>query len=139
MTAADLYHGWFYHHGALRLSSSLGWGMQMLREDARRWDCASERSKLEAAWANIRAQARRFPMRSIRRLRTRKLPAMCAIGFRIASRASTGRRRTSATRLDRIQVPALHISGWFDTYLEGSLRGIALREGAGRVCARINI
>ena len=36
MTATDLYHGWFYHHGALRLSSTLGWGIQMLREDARR-------------------------------------------------------------------------------------------------------
>jgi putative CocE/NonD family hydrolase len=30
MTACDLYHGWFYHHGALRLASSLGWGLQML-------------------------------------------------------------------------------------------------------------
>jgi uncharacterized protein len=29
MTAHDLYHGWFYHHGALRLASSLGWGLQM--------------------------------------------------------------------------------------------------------------
>ena len=36
MTACDLYHGWFYHHGALRLASSLGWGLQMLKADARR-------------------------------------------------------------------------------------------------------
>ncbi len=35
MTACDLYRGWFYHNGALRLGSSLGWGLQMLKEDAR--------------------------------------------------------------------------------------------------------
>src|SRR3974390_619562 len=28
MTACDLYNGWFYHHGALRLAASLGWGLQ---------------------------------------------------------------------------------------------------------------
>ena len=32
MTAHDLYHGWFYHQGALRLASSLGWGIQLLKE-----------------------------------------------------------------------------------------------------------
>ena len=36
MTACDLYHGWFYRQGALRLASSLGWGLQMLKADARR-------------------------------------------------------------------------------------------------------
>src|SRR5277367_5098461 len=36
MTAHDLYHGWFYHNGAFRLSATLGWGVQMLREDAHR-------------------------------------------------------------------------------------------------------
>ena len=29
MTACDLYSGWFYQGGALRLSSTLGWGLQM--------------------------------------------------------------------------------------------------------------
>ncbi len=34
MTAHDLYHGWFYHQGALRFASTLGWGIQLLKEDA---------------------------------------------------------------------------------------------------------
>src|SRR5580658_180912 len=61
MTAVDLYHGWFYHHGALRLNSSLGWGIQMLREDARRKGQREASDQLEAAWANIRAQAAQAP------------------------------------------------------------------------------
>src|SRR6201996_7228995 len=34
MAAHDLYHGWFYNNGALRLASSLGWGLQLLKADA---------------------------------------------------------------------------------------------------------
>ncbi len=61
MTAADLYHGWFYHHGALRLSSTLGWGIQMLREDARRRNLRAASERLETAWTNVRAQANFAP------------------------------------------------------------------------------
>ncbi len=42
-----------------------------------------------------------------------------------------------STRIHRIQVPALHISGWYDIYLEGSVAGyVALRQGAGTAFAR---
>ena len=61
MTATDLYHGWFYHHGALRLNSTLAWGIQMLREDARRQGLRAASDRLEAAWTNIRAQAAHVP------------------------------------------------------------------------------
>ena len=64
MTAVDLYRGWFYHQGALRLSSALGWGIQMLREDARRLGLREASDMLEAAWANIRAQAAVVPYAS---------------------------------------------------------------------------
>jgi predicted acyl esterase len=36
MTAFDLYQGWFYHNGALRLALILGWGLHLLKGDARR-------------------------------------------------------------------------------------------------------
>ena len=42
MTAHDLYHGLFYHNGALRLTLGLGWGMQLLKEDARRLGLAEK-------------------------------------------------------------------------------------------------
>ena len=61
MTACDLYRGWFYHNGALRLASSLGWGLQMLKEDARRLDLREASAKLESAWVNIRSQAAHLP------------------------------------------------------------------------------
>ena len=48
MTACDLYHGWFYHNGALRLASSLGWGLQMLKADTRRKHLREASDKLGA-------------------------------------------------------------------------------------------
>ena len=55
-TACDLYHGWFYRQGALRLASSLGWGLQMLKADARRRKLRAASDGLEKAWADLRSQ-----------------------------------------------------------------------------------
>ena len=57
MTAHDLYQGWFYHNGALRLSSAMGWGFQMLREDVRRLGLHEASAALETAWINLRNRA----------------------------------------------------------------------------------
>src|ERR1700744_1926756 len=56
-TACDLYHGWFYRQGALRLASSLGWGLQMLKADAGRRKLREASDGLEKAWADLRSQA----------------------------------------------------------------------------------
>lgn len=134
MTAADLYHGWFYHHGALRLFSTLAWGIQMLREDARRQGKHLESAQLEAAWLDLRAQASAAPYGS-----------HPAVGDTYLRDWITHREPGStywseldiSTRVNRIQIPALHISGWCDLYLEGSVAGYqALRTGAGSQFAR---
>ena len=64
---------------------------------------------------------------------------MSAIGWSIAIRVQYWSDLDISTRLTKIEVPALHISGWYDTYLEGSIAGyIALREHAGTAFAREN-
>jgi putative CocE/NonD family hydrolase len=137
MTAADLYHGWFYHHGALRLSSSLGWGIQMLREDARRRGLREANDRLEQAWANIRAQAMHVPYAAHPAITDAALPSYVRDWFSHRESGDYWAEQDISTRLDRIQIPALHISGWFDSYLEGSIAGyLALRSGAGSEFAR---
>jgi len=59
MTACDLYHGWFYQGGALRLASTLGWGLQLLKEDARRKKLREASDRLEQAWAQLASQNER--------------------------------------------------------------------------------
>src|SRR6516162_7488151 len=123
MTAADLYHGWFYHHGALRLSSSLGWGIQMLREDARRKGLREASDKLESAWANIRTQAPYVPYAAHPAIADAALPSYVRDWFAHRAPSEYWSEQDVSTRLDRINIPALHLAGWFDTYLEGSLAG----------------
>lgn len=141
MTAVDLYHGWFYHQGALRLASTLGWGIQMLREDARRRGLHDASDRLEAAWGNVRAQASVAPYGKHPALIDAELPNY--VRDWMSHREPDGQGQTFwseldiSARLGKIQVPALHISGWFDTYLEGSIAGyLALRNHAGSAFAR---
>ncbi len=137
MTAADLYNGWFYHHGALRLSSTLGWGIQMLREDARRRDLREASDRLETAWANIRGQAQAAPYARIPALADSALPGYVRDWMSHREPGDYWSELDISTRFEQIQVPALHIAGWFDTYLEGSIAGyLALRQHAGTELAR---
>jgi putative CocE/NonD family hydrolase len=137
MTATDLYHGWFYHQGALRLSSSLGWGIQMLREDARRKGLRAASDRLETAWANIRAQATHVPYGAHPAVADSELPSYVRDWLAHREPGAYWSGLDISTHIASIAVPALHIAGWFDTYLEGSLAGyLALRHGAGTEFAR---
>ena len=133
MTAADLYHGWFYHQGALRLSSTFTWGIQMMREDARRQGNRPVSDLLEAAWTNIRSQTNTAPYA--------EHPAISSylrdwLEHRHPDASYWGALDIS-TRLHQVEVPALHVAGWYDFYLEGSVAGYrALRESAGTAFAR---
>ncbi len=139
MTAADLYHGWFYHHGALRLSSTLGWGIQMLREDARRKGLREASNRLEAAWNAVRSQPMHVPYASHPAIADSALPGYVRNWLSHREAGDYWAGQDISTRYDRIRVPALHIAGWFDTYLEGSIAGyLALRQHAGTSFAREN-
>lgn len=139
MTAADLYHGWFYRHGALGLNSTLGWGIQMLREDARRKGLRAASDRLEAAWVNIRAQAALAPYAAHPAIADPSLPNYVRDWISHREPGEYWSAQDIGTRIDRIQIPALHIAGWYDTYLEGSIAGyLALRNGAGSEFARAN-
>jgi uncharacterized protein len=139
MTAADLYHGWFYHHGALRLSSTLGWGIQMLREDARRAGMRKANARLEAAWADIRSQAAQVPYADHPAIADPELPSYVQDWMSHREAGDYWSTQDISTRYERIVIPALDIAGWFDTYLEGSIAGYcALRKYAGSEFARDN-
>jgi len=137
MTATDLYHGWFYHHGALRLSSTLGWGIQMLRADARRDGLREASDRLEEAWSNIRAQAGHVPYAEHPAIADAALPAYVRDWMEHGE--ADAYWAEISTEVEQVRTPALHIAGWFDTYLEGSIAGyLALRNRAGSAFAREN-
>jgi uncharacterized protein len=139
MTAHDLYHGWFYHHGALRLASSLGWGLQMLKADARRLKLREASDRLEHAWANLALQTGVLPFRDHPALHGKGLPTYVLDWFDHPESSSYWSLLDISKSLDRIRIPALHISGWYDIYLKGSIDGfLALTKYAGSATAREN-
>ncbi|HWW50371.1 MAG TPA: CocE/NonD family hydrolase [Verrucomicrobiae bacterium] len=137
MTAHDLYHGWFYHQGALRLAASLGWGLQLLKADTRRLRLREASDRLEEAWATAPAQTSFLPFREHPALAGEGVPQYVLDWF---DHSEPGEYWTSldlSQSLERIRVPALHFSGWYDTYLSGTIDGFrALSEGAGSTMAR---
>lgn len=137
MTACDLYHGWFYHNGALRLASSLGWGLQMLKADTRRKKLREASDKLEQAWTNLAVQTCVLPFRSHPALHGEGVPQYVLDWFDHTEPGEYWESMDVSGSLDSILVPALHFSGWYDTYLAGSVDGfISLRNRAGSAFAR---
>lgn len=123
MTAHDLYHGWFYHQGALRLASTLGWGLQMLRADARRRKLEEASDRLETAWNNLRNQPLFAPYEMLPALRSNGLPTYVRDWLTHTEASEYWAGLDISQCVSAIQVPALHVAGWFDTYLEGSVAG----------------
>jgi putative CocE/NonD family hydrolase len=137
MAACDLYHGWFYQNGTLRLASALGWGLQMLKADVRRKKLREASDRLEQAWANLSSQASVLPFRDHPALHGEGVPQYVLDWF---DHSEPGEYWTSldiSQKLHSIQIPALHISGWYDTYLSGTIAGfLSLCKNAGSEFAR---
>jgi len=123
MTASDLYHGWFYRQGALRLSTTLGWGLQMLKADTRRKKLREVSDRLEQAWANLAMQFSVLPVRGHPALHGEDVPSY-VIDWLDHSQSDDYWAALDVSRtVDRIAVPALHFSGWYDMFVEGSIQG----------------
>jgi len=139
MTAHDLYHGWFYHQGALRFASTLGWGIQLLKEDARRLALREASDRLEQAWANLATQTGVIPFRAHPAINGAGGPSYVLDWLDHDQPDEYWSSLDVSRTIRNIGVPALHISGWFDMFLRGSIDGfLALCANAASDFAREN-
>src|SRR5271154_1128864 len=106
MAACDLYNGWFYHNGALRLATSLAWGLQMLKMDARRLGLREPSDRLEQAWADIRNQFEVLPFRAHPALQSSGLPTYVLDWFDHDRPGDFWEGLDVSGCLERINVPA---------------------------------
>ena len=137
MTACDLYNGWFYNNGALRLASTLGWGFQMLKADARRKRLREASDRLEQAWANLASQTSALPFGAHPALHGEGVPRYVLDWLDHDQPGEYWTALDVSQSINRIRVPALHIAGWYDPYLKGSIDGfLALTKCAGAALAR---
>ncbi|HEY2117923.1 MAG TPA: CocE/NonD family hydrolase [Candidatus Acidoferrum sp.] len=139
MTVCDLYHGWFYQHGALQYAVSFGWGLQLLKSDVRRKKLREASERLEQAWSNLAGQYAFLPFREHPALHGEGVPQYVLDWFDHDQPDEYWSQLDVSQLIDRIAVPALHISGWYDMFLRGSVDGfLQLRSKAANHFARQN-
>ncbi len=120
MVAYDLYTDWAYENGAFCLSGNLGWAIQLAGETARR-------TGDEAAYLELSAASRNLPLQG-------SIPANPELLQRLAPdsfyhqwlnhsdpAAAYWLKRSPKYLLDQVNIPMLHVGGWFDPYLRGTL------------------
>ena len=138
---ADYYGGLAYRQGAFQLGQLLGWYTMKSAQTlgyraAAGEDVAAEMPALLAHMATLPAEYRHLPAREMPAV-SRILPAWQR-WVDHEQRDDYWRDLSYVDRRDRITTPALHVGGWFDLFLGGTLdnyqtlRGTAATEHARR-------
>jgi putative CocE/NonD family hydrolase len=92
---------------------------------------------LESAWLNVRSQPLHAPYEELSAFDNPGLPPYLREWISHREPGPYWSEQDISARLDRIAVPALHLAGWYDTYVEGSIAGyLSLRKHAGTQLAR---
>ncbi|MCW2919612.1 MAG: X-Pro dipeptidyl-peptidase domain protein [Actinomycetia bacterium] len=124
MTASDYHDTWTYSGGALQLGFVLYWALGLAAAELARRQAAGESLDAEAAelqvlladpWSAFRSR----PLTEIGALRT-LLPAWID-WLDHPTRDDYWEAISIAERYASLDVPALHIGGWFDLFLSGTI------------------
>jgi putative CocE/NonD family hydrolase len=121
MTASQFHDGWTYRGGALNLAFVLTWAAQLAAGQALRK--GDDRAARALAAAEGAAGFAYLPLQEQPALLESGALAQFYFDWLAHPEADAYWRRWSLEhRYDQIAVPALHIGGWYDIFLTGTLR-----------------
>jgi len=132
MCAADLYHGWFYPRGRFAVGSQLPWAAQLARDEVRRRGDLSKQAmadmeeELSRIMQNPGEWIRHLPLNDIAPLKS-----LAPYYQEWVEHHSYDDYWTSRNWLPELMEdcpPALHIGGWFDSFLDGTSQSFAALE-----------
>lgn len=118
MVGYDLYQDWAYENGALRLQAGLGWAIQLAAETARLQDDKTAFNALQAASRNL-------PLNDAVAADPKVLKQYAPDSFWhdwVAHPKDDAYWQTLKPDLTDVDLPMLHVGGWFDPYLTGDIR-----------------
>lgn len=118
MVGYDLYHDWAYENGAFCYQQSLGWAIQLAAETARR-------KGNESAFRRLYAAGRNLPLQDPVNVRSLLLEELAPDSFYhdwIAHPTPDEYWQNLKPNLQNVDLPMLHVGGWFDIYLRGTMR-----------------
>ncbi|MFB5677554.1 CocE/NonD family hydrolase [Paenibacillus terreus] len=134
MCPADLYHGLFYAHGSFALGNHLPWAFQLARDTAQRagdYETAAQCSRYMRSPEDMFWE---MPLNEKHPILERYFPAFYDwIGH--AAYDEYWEQMNWIADITAQPVPALHIGGWYDGYLMGTLQTFeTLQSGATPEC-----
>ncbi|HIK43435.1 MAG TPA: CocE/NonD family hydrolase [Leptolyngbyaceae cyanobacterium M65_K2018_010] len=118
MVGYDLYADWAYENGALLLQGGLGWALQLAAETARRRGEAT-------AFHHLFQAAHRLPLADPIPANPQILRDLAPDSFFhewLRHPQNDAYWQSLRPDLEGVDLPMLHLGGWYDPYLRGSLR-----------------
>lgn len=118
MVGYDLYRDWAYENGALRLQAGLGWAIQLAAETARL-------NGDKTAFNALRTASRNLPLNGSVTAAPEVLKQYAPDSFWhkwIAHPKDDDYWQALKPNLADVDLPMLHVGGWFDPYLTGDIR-----------------
>jgi putative CocE/NonD family hydrolase len=133
VTSADYFDGWMTEGGAFQLGLALNWARSLAAgELARRRDAGEDvdalEERLDAEIADPRSAYERLPL--VDQPVLAELAPYYLDWLAHPARDAYWRAISARERLAGVAVPALHLAGWHDVFLEGGLAAYAAMRGA---------
>lgn len=121
MAAADLYNGVFYPHGRFGIGSFLPWAFQLARDTARREGDGEAEAYCTQVMKNPDLHLWDLPLNKEHPILSKYFPTY----YEWCDHTTYDqywKERDWLQQITQHQIPAFHIGGWFDNYLNGTLQ-----------------
>jgi putative CocE/NonD family hydrolase len=136
LTASQYYEGWTYNQGALALAFAMSWAVNLAEMEARRAKDDEAMASLRTAYANSQGWNWYLPLTEFPPL-TGKYGSYFFDWLAHPTYDDYWRRWSIDEDYSRLTIPALHIAGWYDIFLSGSVKNfVGMRTAAGSDAAR---
>jgi putative CocE/NonD family hydrolase len=137
LTASQYYDGWTYNQGALALAFAMSWAVSLAGMEARRAKDDAAMASLQAAYANSQGWNWSLPLAEFPPL-TGKYGSYFFDWLAHPTYDDYWRRWSIDEDYSRLTIPALHIAGWYDIFLSGSVKNfVGMRTAGGSDAARV--
>jgi putative CocE/NonD family hydrolase len=118
-TGCDYHHGFIYESGAFELGFNLYWALGLTADEERDVDDAALRGALADARTNPRKYAERRPLSSV--LPTDDVASYWQEWLDHPKYDEYWKAVDMGPKVTDIDCPVLHLSGWYDVFLQGHL------------------
>jgi uncharacterized protein len=136
LTASEYYEGWTYNQGALALGFTMSWAIDLASREARRAGADAAVGELSAAYASVKGWNWFLPLAAFPPL-SGEYGSYFRDWLAHPTDDDSWRRWSINADYGRLTTPALHVGGWYDIFLSGTVENfLGLRNGAGSPEAR---